>query len=139
MKALSIASDYVALIGAGEKKIECRTWQTAHRGELLICSNRDRIPGTIPGHALHIVRIVDVRPFKRADIELACMRPTDYANGLWAWLFEYVCPVMPIAVRGKPGLFEVPDDQIQRIDESKLTDQEIDALINNVFIPLTVA
>ena len=37
MKAISIDSDYAALIAAGEKTVECRTWKTNYRGELLIC------------------------------------------------------------------------------------------------------
>lgn len=138
MKAISVSSGFAALIGSGEKTIECRTWKTSYRGELLICSNRDRIPGTIPGHGLHIVRLCDVRPFTKDDIDPACMVIADFEKGMWAWLLQYVSPVMPFSVRGKPGLFDVPDDQIHRIDESVLSPDEINALIENVFMPLTV-
>lgn len=56
MKALSVSSFYAMQIMLGNKTIEWRTWCTAHRGELLICSNRERTPGTIPSHALCVVR-----------------------------------------------------------------------------------
>lgn len=137
MKALSVSSGYAALIGSGEKTIECRTWQTAHRGELLICSNQDRMPGTIPGHGLHIVRVTDIRPFTRKDLDAACM--DEFTKGCFAWLMDYVCPVVPFKVRGKPGLFDVDDALIQRVDESAMTDEEIDAFIIQHITPLLTA
>ena len=104
MKALSVSSGFAALFG-DQKTIEFRTWETSHRGELLICSNGDLVPGTIARHALHIVDLKEVRPFTRKDMDAACL---DTAPGKgYAWVFDYVCPVVPFKVRGKPGLFDV--------------------------------
>lgn len=137
MKALSVSSGYAALIGEGEKTIECRTWQTDHRGELLVCSNQDRMPGTIPGHALHIVHVTDVRPFTRKDLDAACM--DEFSKGCFAWVLTYVCPVVPFKVRGKPGLFDVDDALIHRVDESAMSDREIDDFITHYINPLLTA
>lgn len=136
MKALSINSGYAALIAAGEKTIECRTWTTNHRGEILICANKDIVPGAISGHAISICNLKNVRPFTKKDINSACLMPDDYQHGLYAWELEPVCSVIPIPIRGLPGLFDVDEQLIQRINEEKMTDSEIEEIINKYFIPL---
>jgi len=138
VKALSVSSGYAMLIWDGTKTIECRTWQTKHRGELLICSNKDKVPGAIPGRALCIVELVNVRPFTKKDLDAAFLPKEAFDKNSFAWELKYKCTVMPIEVRGKPGLFDVPDEQIQRIDESSMTDAEQDELFNRVFMPLTI-
>jgi hypothetical protein len=136
MKALSVSSGFAALFG-DQKTIEFRTWETSHRGELLICSNGDLVPGTIARHALHIVDLKEVRPFTRKDMDAACL---DTAPGKgYAWVFDYVCPVVPFKVRGKPGLFDVEDRLIQRVNEAEMSSEEIDAYIREHIIPLLTA
>lgn len=63
MKALSIHPVYAGLIWAGDKTIECRSWRTDYRGDLLICSTAKKIKDTIPGHALCVVTLADIVPF----------------------------------------------------------------------------
>ena len=60
MKALSIHPIYAAAIFCGDKTIECRTWKTDYRGEILICSTNRKIKHTIPGHALCTAKLVDI-------------------------------------------------------------------------------
>lgn len=136
MKALSIDSDYAALVASGEKTIECRTWETDYRGELLICSNRLAVPGTIPRHALAICNLCNVREFTKGDIDAACLEKSDYQDGLYAWELSVVCSVIPFKVRGMPGLFDVDDSLIHRIDDESMTEEEIGAIIEKYFKPL---
>lgn len=136
MKAISVDSDYAALIAAGEKTVECRTWKTDYRGELLICSNRLIVPGTIPRHAISICALKNVREFQKSDIEAACMEKKDFQKGLYAWELEPVCSVIPFQVRGMPGLFNVDDSLIHRIDDTSLSEEEMDAIIEKYFTPL---
>lgn len=136
MKALSIDSDYAALIAAGEKTIECRTWKTDYRGELLICSNRLIVPGTIPRHAISICNLKNVREFQKSDLDAACLEKKDFQNGLYAWELEPVCSVIPFQVRGMPGLFDVDDSLIHKIDDTSLSEEEMDEIIEKYFTPL---
>ena len=73
MKALSLNADFAMLVLLGKKTIECRTWHTNYRGDILICANSKKIKGTIPGHGLCVVKLADIRPFKRSDCKAACM------------------------------------------------------------------
>lgn len=139
MKALSIDSDYAVLIATGEKTIECRTWSTDYRGELLICSNRLVVPGTFPRHAIAICNLKNVREFQKADIDAACMEKGDFQKGLYAWELEMSCFVIPFKVRGMPGLFDVDDSLIARIDDSSLSEAEVDAVIEQYFTPFLSA
>lgn len=61
MKALSLRSDYALDVLSGDKTIEYRSWPTKYRGDLLICATAHKIPKTIPGHALVVVRLKDVK------------------------------------------------------------------------------
>lgn len=139
MKALSVSSFFAMQIMLGNKTIEWRTWCTAHRGELLICSNRERTPGTIPSHALCVVRITDVQPFveTKANLDAACLQRGDVEGG-YAWKLEFVSIVKPFQVRGKPGLFDVLDNDIIKIDEETMTGEETSAFIAQYINPLLV-
>ena len=60
MKALSLGPDWAMDVLLGEKRIEWRTWKTDYRGLLLICANSKPWPGSIAGHALCVVNLVDI-------------------------------------------------------------------------------
>lgn len=91
MKALSIKNPFAALILAGVKKYEVRSWQTYYRGEILICStqkpendlwkyyneatfgfdvisNFHKFKGKdIPdGYAIATANLVDIKPFDQS-------------------------------------------------------------------------
>ncbi|WP_461213695.1 ASCH domain-containing protein [Lacticaseibacillus sp. GG6-2] len=125
MKAISIRPDYVMDILVGEKMSEFRSWPTSHRGDLLICSTAQHIPGTIPGHALCVIQIVDV-------VKLG---PKSYE-----WKFGtdgYY--IRPFKVKGRQRLFNVDDDLIIKpedcINESQ---EEADAWVHKYYDPLYV-
>ena len=105
LKALSIHPYYAQAIAAGEKTIEVRTWKTDYRGDILICSTAKKLHGTIPGHALCVVRLVDVVPLKRKHLQAAMLAPSDYEPGLYAWILEDNRLIEPIPLKGKLSLW----------------------------------
>ena len=127
MKALTIYPDYCLDIYTGKKTIECRTWKTNYRGELLICAAKRPTPGFICGYAYFTVKLTDIEPFTRKHVKPACLDGMP-SGTCYAWHFEDIQPVYPFQVRGKMGLFDVDDSQIQYV----LTD-ETDALSDEEF------
>lgn len=49
MKALSLNADFAMLVLLGKKTIECRTWRTNYRGDILICANAKKNQRHHPG------------------------------------------------------------------------------------------
>ena len=84
MKALSLRPEWAMPVMLGLKTIECRSWKTDYRGELLICASAKPCPGTIAGHALCTVELVDIEPFTREHLYGSYMdeMPPD---GCYAW------------------------------------------------------
>lgn len=118
MKALSIHPYYAMAIVTGQKSIECRTWKTDYRGDLLICSTQKKFHGTIPGHALGVVTLQDVVPMTKKHLKDALMAPADFRPGLYAWIMTYNRLIVPQPVKGKLSLWEcditpeyIPDDE----------------------------
>lgn len=105
MKTLSVHPYYAMGIIEGYKTIECRTWKTDYRGDLVICSTQKKHPGTISGHALGVVTLEDIVPFKRKHLEDALMLPEDYQPGCYAWILTNNRPIVPQPVKGKLSLW----------------------------------
>lgn len=116
MKAISIRPDYAGLIFAGDKTIECRTWQTDYRGDLLICSTAKKLHDTIPSHALCVVTLEDILPFRRKHLKAACMRDSEYSDGTYAWILNNLRIIRPFSVKGKLSLFDV-DAEIEYLSD----------------------
>lgn len=135
MKALSVKPLWGFAIWFELKTIETRTWQTNYRGDILICTTKELHHGYIPGHALCIAELVNVRPLKKADMEAAYMPDNAYRKGLYAWELENIRTIKPIPVRGKPGLFEVDDKLIKVIPHPEIDD---DTRWKKIWAPLTV-
>lgn len=124
MKALSVQQPFAYEILVGQKIIEVRTWDSLHRGDLLICSSgkpafskddmeeiEDEYGCTfLYGHALCVVRIADVRLMQKGDEEGALTDQIDPEG--YSWIIEDVRPVVPFPVKGKQGLFDVDDELI---------------------------
>lgn len=110
MKALTIRPEFVELITNGLKTIECRTWSTDYRGDILITSSAKKSHGTIPGHALCIAEIYDVRKMKRDDADAACMKKSDCTSDKFSWLLRNVRLIEPLPVKGKLSLWNFTDD-----------------------------
>lgn len=138
MKAISIRNPYAHFILCEEKTVECRSWQTDYRGDLLICSSAaPKIKNTISGHALCIARLDSIEPFKKEHLDAACMG--DMPDGKnYAWHLTDIRVIKPFAVKGKLSLFEVDDSLIEIIDngDDSLTEEEATAIYKEYFEPL---
>ena len=116
MKAITIDPEYCAYIAEGTKTVECRTWKTNHRGELLICAAKKPMEGFISGYAYSTVDLVDIVPFTEEHLEAAGMEAMPSVP-CYAWILESPYPIYPIKVRGKIGLFDVDDSLIKYVDD----------------------
>ena len=88
----------------GTKNIEYRTWDTKHRGDLLICSSANpQVPGMMSGCALCVVKLVDTQ--------------YDPANDVYEWHLSNVRKIKAFPVKGKLNFFEVDDALIHFADE----------------------
>lgn len=115
MKALSIHPYYAIGIVIGDKTIECRTWKTDYRGDILIVSTAKKISGLIPGHALGIVTLKNVRPFTKNDLRAAVMDKSEYHEGMYAWELSNPRIIKPIPLKGKLSLWNY-DGEIEIVD-----------------------
>lgn len=137
MKALTIYPDFAMSIVVGTKTVECRTWTTDYRGPILITSSAKKIKHTIPGHALGVVDLVDIVPFKRCHIEPAGM--TGMPRGkCYAWILENPRCIKPIPVKGKLSLWNFADDDKIEYLPVPQTDEEDEALGAMYWDPLIV-
>ena len=136
MKALSIHPFYAGMIWKGEKTVEVRTWRTDYRGDVLICSTAKKEHGTIPGHALCVARLVDVRPFTMDLCDAAMMHSYEWQSGLFAWIFDDVRTIRPVPVKGKLSLWNY-DGEIEILPEPA-TDEEDEKMFHEIWEPLFV-
>jgi hypothetical protein len=135
MKALSLYEPWATLIALGEKRFETRSWRTNYRGPLLICASKmspivppqlipilNRIGLTVnqwnPGRAVALVDLVDVIQMKEGQILMTEtkdeLRLGDFSVGRFAWKLEKVRRFKnPFPIRGRQGLFEIPDSVIE--------------------------
>lgn len=114
MKALSLMPEWAMAVLLGWKTVECRTWKTDYRGELLICASSKAWPGSIAKHALCIVNLADVVPFRKKHLEAAGMDVMPEAES-YAWIFDNLTWIEPFEVKGKLHIFDVPDEKIKII------------------------
>ena len=135
MKALSVQANYCMLIASGDKVIEWRTWDTPYRGDILFCSTKQKIRRCISGHALCVATLVNVRPFRRADLRDAMMDTMPDPTG-FAWELDDVRLLdPPFPVKGKLGFFEV-DDSLIHIHPNDETLEESEVFIREKYLPL---
>ena len=134
MKALSIHPYFALQIFFLGKTVECRSWTTNYRGDILICSTAKKYKGTIPGHALCVVTLKDIFPMKPEHLKAACMYEEEYNPNTYAWFLENVRVIEPFPVKGKLSLWECPDDiRYLRVNESEEQNEEV---WNEYFGPL---
>lgn len=110
MKALSVHPYFAMGIVVGQKTVECRTWKTDYRGDIVICSTKTLLKGTIPGHALGVVELVDVVPFTKEHLKAAEMVKEEMHGGQYAWILENPRLIKPIPVKGKLSLWNFEDE-----------------------------
>lgn len=106
MKAISIHPRFAMEIACRRKTVECRTWQTHYRGELLICASAKREPDCIAGHALAVCTLSSILPFSEAHLSPAEMDEMPIRPS-YAWMLEAIRPIHPFPVKGRLGLFDV--------------------------------
>ncbi len=132
MKAISLYEPWATLIALGEKRYETRSWSTAYRGPLLICASQKRLPLPKIIHLLYRAGItLDDLQFERAVamVDLTAVLKTndlyygqlgedeeyfgDLSPNRYAWQFKNIRRLVnPPIIKGKQGLFEVPDNLI---------------------------
>lgn len=137
MKAISIQNPFAHWIMTGEKTIEVRSWNTEHRGDLLICSSAaPKIPAMISGHALCIVSLDKVTQFRKTHLEAACMDEMP-ESGSFAWHLSNVRIVKPFPVKGKLNFYYVDDELIEVIDDGNLSPEEADDVFMKYIAPVS--
>lgn len=127
MKAISVKQPWASLIAAGHQTVECRTWKTEYRGQLLICSfsgdfeiNDGLIaPG---GMALGVVELVDVRRMTKEDLEPSFVPDSEFKNALrgYGWHVKKLYELIPTPINGKMNLFDVDISAFQKLPEGYL-------------------
>lgn len=135
MKALSIHPYFAGLIWTGDKTVECRTWKTDYRGEILICSTNKKWKDTIPGHALCTVKLVDIVPFTKKHLKAACMNEMPDVDS-FAWILSDVRTIRPIPLKGKLSLWTY-DGAVEYLEEPP-TKEEDEKMYHEIWEPLFV-
>ena len=129
MKALSLMEPWAALIAAGVKSIETRSWRTAYRGPLYIHASRakvdqkdphiQRLLSLLPEGSLHpgfvVCRCVlkDCLPMDESFLGWIEAHPLEklcgeYAPGRFAWVLEQMEPLeAPVAAGSQIGTLTV--------------------------------
>lgn len=126
MKALSIHPAYVEQILQGEKTIECRSWDTLYRGDILICSTAKKRKGTISGHALCVVRLDNIVPFAEQHCKAACMQSYEFSIGMYAWMLKDIRYIKPIPIKGRLSLWNYTGE-IEYLPED-MTPEELEEI-----------
>lgn len=133
-KVLSLLQPWASLVVMGVKTVETRSWQTAHRGPLLIHASLgkkgkgvtdeppfskyitrfDDLPfGAIVG-CVELTDVVPVETLFYSDAKLAALTLEekafgDYTKGRYAWLLSEAEQFeKPVPVKGSLGLWHLP-------------------------------
>lgn len=138
MKALSIHPVYACEILTGQKTVEVRTWKTAYRGDLLICSTNHKVKDTIPGHALCVVTLKDIEPLSNKHFAGAMFKRSNIDNleGKYAWILSDVRWIKPIPLKGKLGLWNY-DGEIEYLKDPE-NDEEDERMYKELYEPIFV-
>jgi len=115
MKAISIKQPWANLICSGRKTCEIRSWQTKHRGDILIVSSL--LPDSwamkdfnfsrkdlLFGKALCIAELYKIEKMERRHEQLALC---DFSPDLFAWHLRNIRQIEPFPVKGKLSIYNV--------------------------------
>ena len=110
IKRLSLKQPFANWVAVtGQKSIETRTWGTAYRGDILICSSLTGSGEGLRGYALGIVELYDVRPMTIDDEANACIELFPRAV---AWLLRnHRTLAEPFPLKGSLGLRDLEIDE----------------------------
>ncbi|MDB5311706.1 MAG: hypothetical protein JWO38_5908 [Gemmataceae bacterium] len=122
MKCLTVCQPWAQLIVYHDKRIENRSRRTHHRGKLAIHAGLSKrwlaeymqqyplamfIPPLRFGVIVGTVDLVDCVPLSEVEGQ-------PYATGPWCWILANPEPLeIPIPLKGRLGLFDVPDSLIR--------------------------
>jgi hypothetical protein len=132
MKTLSLLQPWASLVILGAKKIETRSWRTAHRGDLLIHASLGKKGGVLVNEApfkkyipdfrqlpfgaiigkVHLDDVVPVESLLYSDAMLNHLTLEekafgDYSKGRYAWILSEPEPFDKIIpIRGTLGLWQ---------------------------------
>lgn len=134
-KALTIRPDWMVCYLAGLKTVECRTWRTDYRGDVVLCSSAKRIRDTIPGCALMIARLSDVVPFAKKHLKPSMLRSDDIPPHAFAWIFENFRLIRPVPVKGRLNLWDLDiTPEIIPGTYDTLTDDQLDQIYGKLIV-----
>lgn len=114
MRTIVLRQPWASLVLEGKKTVELRTWQTNHRGPVLIVAGKGVDHADAKRHgwrdgprgvALCVVDLVDVRAATLDDEADAGCRPD--ASREFAWIVRNPRPVTQVSMLGRLGLYEV--------------------------------
>jgi hypothetical protein len=114
MRTIVLRQPWASLVLEGKKTIELRTWQTKHRGPVLIVVGKGIDHSDAKKHgwrdgprgvALCIVDLDNVRPATLDDEQSAGCVPD--ASREFAWCISNPRPVRQIPMLGRLGLYDV--------------------------------
>ena len=135
MKVLSLLQPWATLVVIGAKRIETRSWNSSHRGELLIHASRGKAGGLIAlespfkkyipefsslpfGSIIGKVTLEDIFPIEQFDLPHTTLNELtleerafgDYTAGRYGWIFSNAEAFeTPIPARGHLYLWEVEE------------------------------
>lgn len=135
MKALTICQPYAHLILQGRKTCENRTWPTNYRGLMYIHAGKSRawmdvengvdfgsgirVDSMAFGAVVGIAKLVACIHISSPLMKEWMLKMTDeqrhHVNGPYCWIFDGVSSIGPWPWRGAQGLFEINDDELDRI------------------------
>jgi hypothetical protein len=114
MKAISIYGEYVQQMMDGEKTEEYRSWNTNHRGDLLICTTAT---SEYYGFTACVVDLYDTEQREETD-----------DNGdtftYYAWKLRNFRWCVPSKVIGKQGFYQVPNAQVMLLSHYPSREQD---------------
>jgi len=114
MRAITIHQPWAELIVRGEKDVENRSWRTHHRGPLLIHAGARADDASFAEHGVPdaaersgIIGVVEL-------VECTQERTSRWhQEGSWGWYLTGARRFKkPIPLKGRRGLFEVPDRKV---------------------------
>jgi hypothetical protein len=114
VRAITIRQPWAELIVRGEKDVENRSWRTHHRGPLLIHAGgrahreayaEHGVPDDAQrGALIGIVEVVDCKQERTSSW---------HEEGAWGWYLARAKRFRrPIPMKGRRGLFEVPERKV---------------------------
>lgn len=133
MKAITLHPYWALDILEGYKSIECRSWQTNYRGDLLICSSAKKLKGCISSHALLVCELSKIEPFTKKHLKAADMDEMPEKQS-YAWHLTNFRGIIPFRVKGQLRLFDVDDNLIKYLEAE--TEEEANENFKKYYEPL---